>query len=145
MGGIFAQGTLFQRGNEDGPPETFTTIADVNSISGPSMRGEVIDVTTHSSAGGFREKINGLIDPGELSFDINYDPGDVTHDGTVGLLFNFTDRTLLNWQLVFTDTGATVWRFSATVTSFEVTVATDDVIKASCTLTINGIPDFDAS
>jgi hypothetical protein len=66
-------GTLFQRAN-DTSPETFTTIAEVRSISGPTRAFDIIDATSQESAGATREFIAGLIDPGEFTFEIAYLP-----------------------------------------------------------------------
>ena len=95
---ISGYGTLLKIG-DGGSPETFTTIGEVRSISGPSMETDEIDVTTHSSAaaGAFREFILGLIDAGSVEFDINYVPGDATH---ISLRTSFLARSLKNYQCV---------------------------------------------
>lgn len=50
-------------------------VADIMSVTPPSPTVETIDTTTHSSAGGVREFIAGLIDTGEGSVRINWVPG----------------------------------------------------------------------
>jgi hypothetical protein len=62
-----------------GSSPTFTEIANVTSISGPSISRNVYDVTAHDSTDSYMEFIGGLKDGGELSFDLNWDPGDQTH------------------------------------------------------------------
>ena len=72
-------GTLLQRGDGAAPTEAFTTIGEVLNIGGPSLAQEVVDVTSHSSPGAFRQKVGGLLDAGEISFDINFGPTEPTH------------------------------------------------------------------
>lgn len=137
---IAAYGTLLKRG-DGGSPETFTTIAEVKSISGPNMSSDVIDVTTHSSAaaGAWREKIASLIDPGELSFDINLIPASSGH---ISLRTDFVNRTKRNFKIQFPDVGLTTWSVEGIVTGFECEAPTDDVLAASITITITKAPVF---
>lgn len=74
MAGIDGFGTLFQRGNGAGPPEVFTTIANVTSISTPEMARETYDATAHDSPAHRREHVGGLVDGGEATISVNYDP-----------------------------------------------------------------------
>lgn len=55
-----------------------TEATDILSVTPPSATVETIDTTTHSSAGGVREFIAGLIDTGEGSIRINWVPGNAT-------------------------------------------------------------------
>lgn len=136
---VSAFGTFIKIG-DGASPEVFATIAEVMSINGPSLSLETIDVTTHSSGEPWRQFIGGLLDAGEVSFDINFIPTSTTHSFTAGLLKDMTDRTQRNFKLVFPDTGGTSWVFTALVTSFECTEAIDDVIKAAVTLKLSGVP-----
>lgn len=52
-----------------------TVVADILAITPPNTTVETIDITTHGSAGGFREFMAGLADGGEFSIRINYVPG----------------------------------------------------------------------
>lgn len=51
-------------------------ISNLMSVTPPSATVETIDTTVHSSPGGVREFIAGLIDAGEGSVRINWIPGD---------------------------------------------------------------------
>ncbi|MCS6297164.1 MAG: outer capsid protein Hoc [Nitrospira sp.] len=137
---IAAYGTLLKRGDGN-TPETFTNIAEVKSISGPNMSSDVIDVTTHSSAaaGAWREKIASLIDPGELSFDINFIPDAAGH---IALRTDFVNRTKRNFKIQFPNIAATTWTIEGIVTGFECEAPTDDVLAASITITITKAPTF---
>lgn len=137
--GISAFGTLLKIG-DGATPENFTTIAEVTNISGPSLSLEPIEITSHSSPGGWKEFIGGLLDAGEVTFDINYEPTEATHNATTGLIADMVDRTLRNFQLVFPDTGNTTWSFMALVTGFEPSEPVEDKLTASVTLKLTGQP-----
>lgn len=129
---IEAQGTLLKRG-DGAATEVFTAIPEIKTFSGPGGSASVIDVTDLSSTG--KEKRMGLKDEGQLQFTINYIPDNAQH---IALRQDRNDRVLRNFQMVFTDTGATQWDFSAYVTSFSVAGGVDGVIEATVTLEISG-------
>lgn len=53
-------------------PDNFETIPGCQSLAGPGATREAVDVTSHSSTGGYREFISGLRDGGEITCDINW-------------------------------------------------------------------------
>lgn len=126
------------------PTETFTTIAEVQDISGPSLSLETIEVTSHMSANGWKEYIAGLLDAGEISFDINFVPSAATHGFTTGLLSKMKVRALTNFKLLFPDAvleaNRTTWSFSAYVTALEPGAPVQDKLSASLTLKLAGKP-----
>lgn len=132
MAGIDAFGTQLLRG-DGGTPEIFTAIANVTSISGPSLSRETIDVTAHDSPDGWTEFVGGLKDAGEVSADINYDPS--KHDTLVA---DFDDDEPRNYQLVFPD--STTWSIQAILTGFEPEAPYDDKLAASLTFKVTGKP-----
>ena len=139
---IPAYGTLLKRETSFGSG-TFVTVAEVKSMSGPTMKGDVIDVTTHSSAasGAWREKIASLLDPGEVSFSINLVPASAGHKA---LLTDFTGRVKTNYKFVFPDPGLTEWAFTGYTTQFSAKAETDGVLEADMTVTLTGAPTFPA-
>lgn len=136
---ISGYGTLLKRG-DGGSPETFTTVGEVRSISGPSMETDEADVTTHSSAaaGAFREFILTLIDAGSVEFDINYVPADATH---IGLRNDFLGRTKRNWQIILPGSIQTI-SFSGYVKTMPLEFPTDDAITAKISIRCTGAPTF---
>jgi predicted secreted protein len=128
---IKAQGTLLQLGA--GSPLAYTTIAEINSFSGPGGSVSVIDVTDLSSSA--KEKVAGLNDNGQLSFECNLVPSNTQH---AALREAKENSSTISVKIVFTDTGATEWTFNAMVTGFSVSGAVDGVVKASITLEISG-------
>lgn len=130
-------GTLLKIGDGD-TPEVFTTVAEVTSISGPSFAMGTQDVTSHSSTGAYREFQATLLDAGEVSFDIWFDPNNTTHNATAGLLKDYADRKLRNFKLEFPTTPAKTAAFAAFVTGFEAGFPIDGAMTASVTLKISG-------
>lgn len=136
---LSAYGTLLKRG-DGGAPETFTTVPEVRSISGPSTETDEAEVTTHSSAasGAYREFILTLIDAGSIEFDINYVPTDAVH---LGLRNDFTGRTKRNWQLVLPGNVQTI-SFTGYVKTFNLDFPTDDSITAKVSIRLTGQVTF---
>lgn len=116
-----------------------TAIVELQDVSGPSLSLETIEVTSHSSLDGWKEYIAGLLDAGEVSFDINYVPTAATHkNASGGLLYLLGQRSLQAFTLVFPD--STSWTFNAFVTSFEPSAPVQDKLTASITLKLAGKP-----
>jgi predicted secreted protein len=130
---IEAQGVLIKIGSGSGSPETFTSIPELMSFSGPGGSASVIDVTDLQSTG--KEKRMGLQDEGQLTLEINYIPDDATH---AQLRTDRANRTLRNFQIIFTDASDTQFDFAAYVTGFSISGGVDGVITASVTLEISG-------
>jgi predicted secreted protein len=127
-----SQGMLLKIGNGLSS-ETFATITEIKTFSGPGGSATVIDVSDLSSLA--REKRMGLNDEGQLSFTINYIPTNTQH---ALLRTQRASRELTSFQLVFTDNGNTTWDFEAYVNGFSVSGAVDGVVEAQVTLEISG-------
>src|SRR5262245_21830965 len=146
-----AQGTLLTMANTTTGTDKIQ-IAEVTSISGPTMSSDLIDVTSQESSGGFREKIIGLTDPGELSFDIFFNqtvPSHGTNDGVPpgelpGLLGVFSGKVSKFFQLKLPGAMG-VWQFAGVVNGFEIDASVDDALKASVTIALSGLPNFGAT
>lgn len=136
---LSAYGTLLKRG-DGGSPETFTTVPEVRSISGPSTETDEAEVTTHSSAaaGAYREFILTLIDAGSIEFDINYVPTDVVQQGVRS---DFTNRTKRNWQLVLPGSVQTI-SFTGYVKTFSLDFPVDDAVTAKVSIRLTGAVTF---
>lgn len=129
---IESQGVVLKI-SQDGSPSTFNTIPNITDFSGPGGQASVIDVSNLSSTR--REKLMGLADEGQLSFNINYDPDDTAH----GLLRTHrNNRTRVEFQMTLTDATAKVFTFWGYVLGFVVSGAVDQAIKAAVTIEIDG-------
>ena len=116
-----------------------TTIAALSSLSGPNLQAETIDVTTHDSANAIREFISGLIDGGEISASLVFDPNVATH---IALYNDLVARTSASYSIVYPFTGGTeTITFTAFVTGFgPIEAQPDGAITAAITLKVAGAP-----
>lgn len=119
--------------------EVFTTVAEVKTVSGPNMSAAVIDITNMDSQNNTREFLTSLIDPGELSFTLNFLPALTGHQD---LINDMKNRVRRNFQLVWTDAAATTWSFQGIVTSFQPSSATEEALSASVTVKLTGFPTW---
>jgi predicted secreted protein len=118
---------------------TYTAIAQIRDISGPSLSANAIEVT-HRDGGGWKEFIAGLRDGGEITFDIMYDPDLTTHSASAagGVVTLLSAGTKNSFRISFADATATTATFDAIVTSFEPTMPMDDAQTADVTLKVSG-------
>lgn len=130
---ISGVGTSFTRGDDLSSGTAFTAIAEVNSISGPNLSRDTIDVTSLDSTGGFREFIGGFRDGGEVTLEMNF-----TLDGYDTIKDDFDSDDLRDYQIVLPDTGATTFEFSALVTNLGLAIPMDDKITCDVTLKVSG-------
>lgn len=132
-------GTLLKIG-DGASAETFTTIAEVQNITGPALSLETIEVTNHSSTEGWKERVGGLLDGGEVAFDVNFLPTNATHSFSAGLIKDMVGRTKRNFKIVFPDGSSTTWSFTALVSKFQPKAPVNGQLSASVSLMITGKP-----
>lgn len=136
---IAAFGTLLKKG-DGATPENFTTVAEVTNIGGPALSMATVDVTCHTSPGAYAEKIPTIKNAGQVRVDVHFVPAAVTHGGASGLLADYQNRTLRNWQIVWPDAASTTWSFAAYIVAFEPAAPVDGKLAAAVTLDITGQP-----
>ncbi|WP_433699101.1 phage tail tube protein [Nocardiopsis sp. CA-288880] len=132
MPGIDAKGTELRRG-DGADPEVFIPIANVTTFGGPNSEREAYDVTTHDTPGNSREFIGGLVDEGEVSVEVNYDPAD--HDT---LRADYRTPDPINYEME--SPAGEVWAFSAVLTGFEREMPVDGQMTATLTWQVSGEP-----
>jgi predicted secreted protein len=129
---IAGVGTVFNREN-DGSSGVFTAIAEINSITGPGMTRDFIDVTSLDSTGGYREFIGGFRDGGQVTLNMNF-----TRDGYEQMRLDFTDDDSVNYQIILPDTSNTTLDFAAFVTDLPLSITPDDKVTVDVTLKVTG-------
>jgi hypothetical protein len=132
-------GFLLKMG-DGGGPEVFTTLAEVKDIRGPSIRIDTEDATNQSSPDFVEEIIPTLIRPGEVTFDVNFDPTSATHDTTTGFLAALFARTKKNWELHLNNVAASYWSFAGYVVGFDGSLPVTGISTGSITIKITGKP-----
>jgi len=133
-----AKGALLQFSTTlEGSAATYVTVGQVRSIAGPSTKTTVQDVTTHSTAGNWMNKLATLIDPGDLTFPINWDPADTTHQFATGMWIQLVQLSQNFWKLIFFASAGTL-TFLGFVTQHAYNVPVDNVLSANIQITVNG-------
>lgn len=102
MAGILAHGAVIAIGDGE-EPEGFDPIPDPLDIEFIPPRKELVDVTSHTST--VREYVEGLLEDGKVTFQVNYSPSEPTHvqlrdlDGVIestNFQLTFKDGTLVD-------------------------------------------------
>ena len=110
-------------------------IAQVRSISGWGLSMDTIDVTSHDSTGAWREFVAGLIDGGEITLDLVFDPDNTGH---TNLRTDLTSRTSNTYDIRFVDPTPQIWSFTGFVTAFSPDASVDGDLTASVTIKATG-------
>lgn len=122
---IAGVGTVFLR---DG-----SSLAEVNSITGPSMTRDFIDVTSLDSDDGYREFIAGFRDGGTVTLNMNFTRA--TYDL---MKLDFEDDEAHSYEIVLPDDDVTSVEFTGLVTELPLTIPTDDKVTADVTIKVAG-------
>jgi predicted secreted protein len=128
---ISGLGTVFLRWNSS--LSDWETWAEINSISGPSMTRDFIDVTSLDSTGGYREFIAGFRDGGTVVLNMNF-----TRDTYDDALADFEDDDAQNYEIVLPDNDSTSFEFSGLVTELPLEITPDDKVTTNVTIKVNG-------
>lgn len=110
-----------------------TALAEVNSINGPGMTRDFIDVTSMDSVGGYREFIAGFRDGGTVTLNMNFTRAtyDLMKDD-----FENDDEQI--YEIVLPDDDVTSVEFLGLVTELPLTISTDDKVTADVTIKVSG-------
>lgn len=123
---------------------TWTPIAQVRDIAGPGLASEQIEVSHRDSR--YRRYVAGMLDGGEVTFQIVFDPNHASHDPTLAdSMFAYAvSGEKADFRIKFpgvdgvvTD-GFTTAAFEAFVSNFEIASALEDGLLADLTLKISG-------
>lgn len=133
-GTITARTVTATSGGTEGT-EIFTSIVGLRNISGPNFQIEEIDITNHSSASAYRERLPSFKSGGEVTGDLLYNPADTAHEG---LFLDYENRTLRNFQMALTDAGTMTYGFAAYVMGMEVQAPIDNALTVAVKLVITG-------
>jgi predicted secreted protein len=122
-------GTVFNRWSGS----DWEALAEVNSITGPTMTRSFIDVTSLDSIGGYREFITGFRDAGTISLKMNFTA--VTYRA---MKADFESVVAQNYEVVLPDETRLTLEFEGLVTEIPLSIPTDDKITADVTIKITG-------
>ena len=132
---ISGLGTKFLRWDSSAPAGSsdWQAIAEIISISGPTMTREFIDVTSLDSTGGYREFIAGFRDGGTVTLNMNF-----TSATYADMKDDFEDRDSQFYEIVLPDENNTSFEFEGLVTELPLEIPTDDRVTANVTIKVVG-------
>ena len=114
-----------------------TAVAELTSISGPSISMDTIDVSSHDSADRAREFVAGMIDGGEVTVEGNLTGA----NSAAALLALMAAGTVTSGAtVVFPAPTSLTWGFDCLVTSVSTDSPYEDKVSFSATLKITGLP-----
>ena len=128
-------GTVFQRWSG----AVWANIGEINSITGPSMSRDTIDVTSLSSTGGYREFIAGFRNPGTVQLSMNF-----VRSAYELFRTDFESNVVKNYRIVLPDAENTCLEFMGLVTELPMTIPADDKITSDVTIQLSGPTDMDS-
>ena len=112
----------------------WVTVAEVKTISGPSMTREMIDVTNLDSTGGYREFIPSFRDGGTVALSMNF-----TYASYLLLKKDFQSDVLCNYLIHLSDVGGTTIFFSGYVQDLPISIKFDDAVTSEVTIKVSGL------
>jgi len=136
-------GTIFAR--ESAVPGSYDDVAQVAGIAPPGAQREAIEVDELDPLNGVKKKIIGIIDVGEFTVTLNFDPDLQTHKD---LESDLHDGLTRNYKIIFpydsaTHTAGGYYTISAVVTSFAPSeLSASEVKQAEVTLTVKAKPEY---
>jgi predicted secreted protein len=115
------------------------TIAKVTKISGVDISHDILDTTSHDSASGYKESIQGLLDAGDVTVEADYVPADAGQSALIGDAQSLPGAAATAWTLQHTASGLT-WAFNANVKNLKINMELAGKVTLSFDLAITGAP-----
>jgi len=132
---LFAKGTKLKRKNTG--TGLYEDVPQATVLNTPQVTTDYDDITNHDSPSAYKEYLATLKDPGQIAFELIWDPGNSMHTQ----LFNdMVNGTLLDWKIVLPNIAATTFSFSAYVAAFGANLEYSKGARVSGQLRISGAP-----
>lgn len=130
---IRSQGTLLYY-NVGGSPTAWTALGKVTGISGPNAQSDKIDQTDLDDVQ-YARMMPGLIEAGDISFELNLAPSDAGH---AALKSAMEARTNIEVKITPPTGSLSLYIDSAYVTAFSIQAPSRQKFTANVTLSIDG-------
>lgn len=118
------------------------TVGGLTSINGIEITADTIDVTDLGNKDGYREKLPGFKDAGEVTGDGFLDSDNEGQDECFTLL---DSGEVVDCEIKFPAKIGKSWTFKAGVVGFTTSAELEDAVKFSITLAVSGKPTLGAS
>ena len=146
-----AQNTFLYVG-DGGSPEQFFKVAHLQDITLPKLKADNIDVSTQDETDHYYDYLATMLDSGEATFPMVFDPTEGTHNETPtvagvtagGLKFLFDTRAKRNMRFQFPTSPMTRFRFVAQVTGLAGDAKIKGALMMSVTLKVSGKTTMEA-
>ncbi len=124
-----------------GSPATFgSPVANLGDMTGPGLKKTMVDVTSHSSAVPWIQRIGTILDGGDVKLPVFAVPGDANFTALINCWATVGFAGIYNWEIDWTD--GTKWHFQASVSDLSMKAPVKGVYTAELTLAITGMVDF---
>lgn len=118
------------------------TVGALKSINGIEISADTIDVTDLGNTDGYREKLPGFKDAGEVSASGFLDGEDEGQEECEALL---NSSEVVPCKIVFPSKIGKTWSFKAGVTKFATSVDLEDAVSFEIALAVSGKPTLAAT
>lgn len=120
------------------------SVAGLTAINGVEVTADTVEVSNHLSSDAYKEYLVGMIEPGELSVEGQFDYTDTT--GQHAMLTDLNARAAKTWTITFPSATGATWTGSGFLVGFKVGDATlDGSIPFSARIKLTGKPTFAVS
>lgn len=117
-------------------------VGGLTSINGIEISAEAIDVTDLANQDGYREKLPGFKDGGEVGASGFMDGGNEGQDECYSLL---ESGDVVDCSIVFPTKIGKTWKFKAGITKFSTSAAVEDAVTFEISLAVSGKPTLVAT
>jgi hypothetical protein len=131
--------TFLQRGDGQNP-ETFTTVTEITKLDGPSAKVDMKEATNMSSPPNsqgrpVKEVIPGAEDPGTITAEFSWVPGNAQH---AGIFSDMHGGVLRNWKIVMPAQIGKSFSCAGYVSEFGPSYPVDDRIVGKISIEVSG-------
>lgn len=129
-----AKGTIVRLSDVASPP-SYAALSQVRTITGPTTKPKIVDITTHDTPGFWTRKLAVLNEAGDVSFEINFDHLDATHAFATGMWNQLVGLVLSGWQMIFPNSAGTL-TYKGYVGQHEFSAPVDNVLGVKIQIAI---------
>lgn len=142
-----AQGTKLYIGDA-GSPEQYFAVDHIQDFTLPQSKADQLDVTCQDETTHYYDWLSTLIDGGEISFPIVFDPTCITHNETAtvagtnagGLKYLLENRLKRNMRIELPTTPTTRFRLVGTVSFFGGDAKVKGALMENVKIKVSGKP-----
>jgi predicted secreted protein len=119
-------------------PPVWTRVALVDDVSGPKIKRDTIDVTTHDTTNDYKQYIGSLKDAQEVTLTVVWDPNDVTHGGSgfTSLKQALEDGIVRQWKIVYPTSPSQRFTFNGFVVAYEPMAKVKDALRMNASIKV---------